>query len=190
MNNDNEQREMHSALIEQLDTLGFFRFVRPGQVAGLKARFLKKPNLWVWTARVKRDFPADEERLVEGGVGTFLKTLNPVFKAAGVRLHKIEEQCGAEGYWIKVNGIRYELYSKELLQAANEQRSTALWETTTHRSFALINQLFQEAGSEERIFSLGGWNDHWAFVWTEAIHTLLRESSIWDDGLNSLTLHR
>jgi len=40
------------------------------------------------------------------------------------------------------------------LRAANEKGSTAIWEITTHRSFALINQLFQEAGSDERIFSL------------------------------------
>jgi hypothetical protein len=73
MNTDNKQREMLPALIEHLDTLGFFRFVQPDRLEGLKARFLKKPNLWVWTTQVKRDFPADEESLVEGGVGTFLK---------------------------------------------------------------------------------------------------------------------
>lgn len=180
---------MIHGLLEQLDSLGFFRFVQPSQVDAVKRRLVKNPYLFVWTQQVKRDYPADGKWLLKGGVGKFLRELKPAFKATGVDLHPIEEQCGKEGYWIKVHGIKYVLYSAEELQAASESQSSVIWDNTIQRSFALINHWLQKAGSDERIFSLGGANDHWAYIWTEAIHTLLRKSILWEPTLNSLILY-
>lgn len=168
-------------LVEALGALGFYRFVKPHRIERLKARFLKLPSLWTLTHWTKRDYPADEERLAEGGVGAFLQELAPIFKACGVKLRQTKEKCGVDGYSIVINNLVYELYSAEDVRAANEDKSLAMWEKTTQRSFALINRLLREQGSDERIYSYAGWNDHWAFILTEAMYTTLKDSALKHD---------
>ena len=168
-------------LVEELDALGFYRFVKPHRIERLKAQFLKSPSLWTLTHWTKRNYPADEERLAEGGVGTFLEELASILKACGVRLRQIEEKCDVDGYSIAINNQVYELYSAEDVRAANEDKSLAMWEKTTQRSFALINRLLREQGSDERIYSYAGWNDHWAFVLTEAMYATLKDSDLKHD---------
>ncbi len=165
-------------LVEQLDMLGFYRFVKSHRIKRLKALFLEKPSLWTLTRWTKRDYPADEERLAEGGVGALLEDLAPILEACGVKLGQIEEQCGRDGYSIAINHVVHELYNAEDVRAANEDQSIVMWEKTTQRSFALINQLLRDQGCDERIYSFAGWNDHWAFILTEAMYATLIDSDL------------
>jgi len=54
------------ALADQLADLGFYRYANPRRIIHLKAQFAHNPTLW--KPSVRRDYPADEERLAEGTV--------------------------------------------------------------------------------------------------------------------------
>jgi hypothetical protein len=170
-------------LLEQLEALGYFRFVKPERVQRIKARFLKKPNFWRWLHDVKRDYPADAEALAEGDVKEFFKDIRAVLKASGVPFPKIKE-IGKDGYFISINDTWYELYSEADLKLWHS------WDVTTRRSFALINKLFRDSGSNERIYSVRGGNDHWAYILTEAQFTAFANSALpGKEGIHTFTLY-
>lgn len=169
------------ALIEQLETLGYFRFVKPESLPRLKATFLKKPNFWVWISMVKRSYPADSESLAEGGVERFFRKIRPILKASDVPFPKIQE-LSINGYSIALNGTRYDLCSETDLKIWHS------WDVISRRTFALINKLFRDSSSNERIYSEG--QIEWAYILTEAQVAAFANSTLPDkEDVRALTLY-
>jgi hypothetical protein len=158
-------------LIEQLEALGFFRFVKPERLPRLKATFLKKPNFWVWISMVKRSYPADSESLAEGGVERFFRRLRPRLKQCGVPFPKLQEG-DSPGYSLALNSIWYDLFSEADLEIWHS------WDITTRRSFALINKLFRDHGTDERIYSF--YDVGWGYILTEAQFAAFANSTLPD----------
>ena len=50
------------------------------------------------------------------------------------------------------------------------------WELATSRTFAIVNLLLREAGSNERIYSLYGGNDLFALFLTENMYDIINKS--------------
>lgn len=176
-----EQNNPHLLqLVDQIEILGYFRYVKPERIPRLKSLFVKKPNLW--SVNVKRYFFADEAVIAPCGAGygaaDLLKNISPILKKVGIRFKQLDEQCSDEGHYMALNGQRYLLVSREELEAADSKYIVAGYKTP--RTFALINKLFQDVNSDERIYSIYGANDHRAFILPEAVYNLFLEHKIED----------
>src|SRR6266496_3707888 len=134
------------ALADQLADLGFYRYANPRRITHLKAQFAQNPTLW--KPSVRRDYPADEERLAECGVKTFLHDIRLVLRTNGIHLRRVSEVCGRAGYSIRIENVNYTLYSADDLAYTERTNSTRIWDLTTQRTFALINQLLITHGAD------------------------------------------
>jgi hypothetical protein len=127
-----------SEFVDRLEVLGFFRFAPPAAVASLKHDFQESG----WAAvfgETGRLFHADAEDLAEGGVGVFLRRVEPFLKGQGVSLNHVEDDFGERGYSIVVNGKRYKVYDAAELQRSEKQLGL-LWGLSGARAFALTDR--------------------------------------------------
>jgi hypothetical protein len=191
----------------ELQTLGYFRYIREERkprIPKMLEQLKKKPS--IYTVGVNRDFPASEQRLTKCSVKNFLKEVRPVLKANGVDVtqRQIVEDCSREGYRIHVKGKSYQIYSAEELEREDRKSFTTvhdwlksisfrklepdhLWSISGRRTFAMINDLLKNAGAEERIYSLYGGNDHWAWFFSEKLYSLLADADFFHG--ETLTLY-
>lgn len=160
-------------LLDQLEKLGFYRYATPGQVSELKAEAAKTGYLFGGEG-ARRDYMADSEDLAEGGVKRFVDEILPLLEELGVRGVTLEEDFGEEGYLVFVNGIRLVMYTED------EMRNGDIWELTTKRAFALVNDLLEKAGSPERVYQLYGGNDLRAIFLTPEMFEAIRASGALD----------
>jgi hypothetical protein len=117
----------------------------------------------------ERCFLADEEELLEGGVGEFLESIRPRLELLGVHLTVEAEQGGqGNGYSVVINGQELVLYTQAEDDQSNRDRRFFI--PLTPRLWERVNQLFTEAGSMERLYCLGGWNDMSAIFLTQDEH--------------------
>jgi hypothetical protein len=160
---------------KKLQELGYFRYVpltKRKNVPKMLDKIRKTRSLY--GAFVYRDYPADEERLTECGVKEFLEEVMPILQANNITIHSINESCSRTGYTLHINNDDVLLYSGTEM----ESDTANLWSITTKRAFSMINKLFRQAGSDERIFSRGFGNDHWSFFLSRRLHDLINKSEI------------
>ncbi|MFD0050097.1 hypothetical protein ACFVHQ_12310 [Actinomycetes bacterium NPDC127524] len=160
----NEKPESHSEftlLLDELESIGFFKYLDLDKINEVKEETIKSEYLYGDTGR---DFLADEEDLSEGGVGTFLFEISPFLEKQGIQLIINNEDFNGEKYEIKVNGEKYVLYTQD--EVENEEYV----EINTQRAFSIINKLLEGARSEERLFALYGWNDLVAIFLTNEMY--------------------
>lgn len=116
-----------------------------------------------------RCFLADEEELLEGGVGEFLESIRPHLELLGVRLTVEAEQAGqGDGYSMVINDQELVLYTQAEDDQANRDRHFFI--PLTPRLWERVNQLLAEAGAVERMYCLGGWNEMSAIFLTQDEH--------------------
>lgn len=169
--------------INSLYDLGYFRYVD----GTTKSHFLRvleklKHTDSLFGIKAKRDYPADEERLAECGVKNFIMLIAPLLRANSVIFRPIKEECSREGYDIYINKRKFTVYSRAELNASNID----LWNLAKKRTFAIINTLLNEAGSNERLYSLYGGNNHWAFFLTKELYDLILKSGLQQEGSDLL----
>jgi hypothetical protein len=115
-------------------------------------------------------FLADEEELLEGGVGEFLERIRSRLELLGVHLTFEAEQGGqGNGYSVVINGQELVLYTQEEDNQANCDRHFFI--PLTPRLWGRVNQPLTEAGAAERMYCLGGWNEMSAVFLTREKHT-------------------
>ena len=175
-------------LIEQLETLGYFRYVEPGKLSGVKSSFMRKPSLSSLQANREFGFPSwrvgPDARTCQ--LANFIRSLFPIFKDIGIHIKEMEEHNSSEGHWIVIDGQRFELALPQRVRASAAGQS--LEEYKTPRSFAVINKLFEDAQSEERIYySKLEYYDHRGHVMPTAAYDLLMQYKI--EGANDLVLY-
>lgn len=143
-------RTPHAKLADDLEPLGFYKYVFAEQVEEVKGEADKDAHTFF--VAVGRAFDADAERLAEGGVRDLLDYLGPALRAEGCELGAIAETYDAErGYTLTIGDEEHTMW--------NEPEAGSSWELTTSRAAALINQRLEQVGSEERIHLLHGGED-------------------------------
>lgn len=128
-------------LTEDLEPLGFYKYVLAEQVDDVKEEAAQGAHAWF--VQVGRAFDADAERLSEGGVSDLLDYLRPALKAEGCELGATTKTYDAvRGYTLTIGDERYTMW--------NQPEARKSWELTTSRTAALINHRLEQVGSEER----------------------------------------
>lgn len=153
---------------------GFFRYLRPRQSIPRMLARIKAKN-FIFTAQVYRDYPADEESIGEWRGTLFLPDLKHILRANNVQLKSVIESPTPGK--LLINGTEYILCSGEEFN----QSVYTIQHIITRRLFAVINTLLKDAGSEERLFSLYGGNDHWGIFLTRDLYNLILKSDFAED---------
>ena len=150
----------------RLDELGFFRYAPSAQARQAAISEVRDDaEAGVFTDRTRRFYFADGEDLAEGGVGAFLRELQPVLREMRVRRLRIRETVeDANGdYTIQVNGHRY------LVLDHDDPRFELFWGIASHAAVNIVNDLLVAARSPERAWGVNhpASNDFAVFLLTK-----------------------
>lgn len=128
---------------QEVEALGFYKFVEPERLALAKAEFNVDHEAWLLAA--ERSFAADGDELAEGGVAALLEVMQPALAHEGVVLGEVNEwyREGA-GVSVKVGPDEHTLW--------RPREPTTLLVT---RLAGFINKMLETANSEERLFVRG-----------------------------------
>jgi len=137
-------------LPNDLASLGFYKFVAADQRDEVDGEI--ENGAYDWYLAAGRAFDGDAERLAEGGVKDLLEAMGPAFDAEGVELPEIDEVYSENGYTLRVGTDNHTLWGE-----GEKKRS---WELTIRRTITLINNWLASAGSDERVYVLGGAGGH------------------------------
>jgi hypothetical protein len=156
-------------LAEDLQPLGFYKFVFAEQIEGIKQE--AHDSAHAWFVEVGRAFNADAERLAEGGVRDLLDYLRPALKVEGCELGAIAETYdAARGYTLTIGDERHTLW--------DQSEAAKSWELTTARAAALIDHRLEQAGSAERVHVLNGGEDAVFVLLTAALRDRIVTSGV------------
>ena len=169
----------NSELVLQLESLGYYCYVDPAQLNEVRALALKSG--YVFGSETRREFPADAEELPSDGVTDFLRDIEPFLRAQGVTLQIEDTDCDGAEYFVRVNGRRFPIYTREeneLTKRGIQPPEGDVWLLSTRRTMELVNWLLEDAGSPERMYISGGWNDQRAIFLTPEMHRLIEKSGV------------
>lgn len=116
-----------------------------------------------------RVYIGDAEALAEGGVQEFLREVEPFLTSNGVHITDFVEDYTEQGYFVEVNGSAYTIWQHDEAEYS--------WTLGTKRTFAMVNELLERAGSKERLHAVYyGGNEQLAVFLTPDMYELIRES--------------
>lgn len=116
---------------------------------------------------------ADAENLAEGGVAKFIAEIAPFLRSAGVDVPSVSDQHEMDRASVVIGGVEHVLYSTEELSRNNQDAIGLIWGLSTARTFTIVNQWLQKAGSKERFYAVNGGNDLSGFFLTEEMHRII-----------------
>jgi len=159
-----------SQLADQLEPLGFYKYVRLDQVEELKAEIELEREAYAWFLAVGRAFDADGERLATGGVKDLLDYMRPALNIEGCAPFEIDQSYEPEtsGYTLTIGGEPRTLWN------ASEAKDS--WQLTLTRIAELLNGWLSQAGSAERIHLLSGGHDGVMVLLTPSMQSLIAKS--------------
>lgn len=164
---------MNKDFANQLEAAGYFNGLEPAKVQTLKQDFEKRG----WDAifsESHRLFKSDAEALAEGGVGDFIREVEPFLAAQGAQLPEMEDEVSESGYTALVNGVAHKIYDEaELQRDCSGEQGGLTWGLSSVRGFGIVNQLLQQAGSPERAYAINGGNDLFAFFLTPDLFKII-----------------
>ena len=88
---------MSKSFVDELEERGYFKGLAPVKAQALKEEF----ELHGWPAifsESHRFYNADAEDLAEGGIGSFIREVEPFLASEGVRMPEIQDDPLGEGY--------------------------------------------------------------------------------------------
>jgi hypothetical protein len=158
-----------SRLADELEPLGFYKYVAGEDLEAIKAEASKGAAFWFF--EVGRAFDADAERLAEGGVADLLDYLGPALKTEGCELPAITQTYDArQGYTLIIGDEPHTMW--------NESEANRSWELTTTRTAALINRKLEIVGSQESVHLLSGGEDGVFVLLTARMRDVLASSGV------------
>ena len=163
-------------LLNELESLGFYRYTPPEQIQIAKEEALQTHYIYGEPdgELVGRAFIADEEDLAEGAVDDFIDGLRPFLERQGAIITRVAQTIRTgDGYIVEVNGRPFVMYSEEELESDRD-----LWDVTARRAVAMVNVLLHEVDSTERLYRLWRANDAEAIFLTQEQYEAIRGS--WD----------
>ncbi|HYZ75981.1 MAG TPA: hypothetical protein VE596_01285 [Gaiellaceae bacterium] len=142
-------------LANELDARGFFRYLDPEDAEKAKTAVAKDGIEAIWRVETARFvLAADPEDLAEGGIADWLEELRPALDRMGVRISEdVEQEIDESRYVVYTGGRDYAIYDLAGADAAAAEDRAFLWGLSWSRGFALLNDLLEQAGSEERAYA-------------------------------------
>jgi hypothetical protein len=158
-----------SRLAEELEPLGFYKYVASEDLDGINENVGK--GAYRWFLEVGRAFDADAERLAEGGVEDLLVYLRPALMAEGCELRAITQTYDSrQGYTVTIGDDRHTMW--------DQSEAKKSWELTTIRAAALINRHLETVGSFERVHLLHGGEDSVFVLLTAGMRDVIARSGV------------
>src|SRR6185369_15967185 len=105
---------MMKELLDQLERLGFYRFMSPALTQAAMNEALQTGYLF--SGETQRDYNADSEDLAEGGVLDLLGKMKSFLTREGVDIGEVTQDFETDGYSVMINGEEYRMYSQEELE--------------------------------------------------------------------------
>jgi len=164
-----------AALAETLEARGFFRYLDPAEAAAAKAAVAKGGIDSIWEVETGRHFlGADPEDLAEGGVADWVDELRPALAKLGAPIDgDVEDDFAETRYVVRVGARSYAIYDLGGRDAAAAADMGLMWGLSWSRTFGLLNDLLERAGSSERAYA-GSEASLW-FLTPELFETLTAE---------------
>jgi len=164
---------MNDSFAEALNNLGYSKGLSLDEAKILQDKIGRRGWNGVFGNSL-RLYPADAEDLAEGGVGNFIVSVKPFFRAEGVDLPDIEDNLTEDGYVIRVgNEINIIYDAAELKRETSKGEPGLIWGLSMARTFAILSKLLETAGSRERIYAVNGGNDLFAFFLTPELYEVI-----------------
>lgn len=177
-------------LVDQLEQLGFFKYVDESNLAMMKRSSLDEPAFLNFATQRFIKEP-ESHKLANGGVAEFLTRIEPLLTLRGVKLDAVEQnyvQAGAEqpvsSYNVTINGANCLIYTAEeaaaypLLEDDEDDEDydqySHLWCISNVNTYRLIDDLLTKAGSDERTYR---WVRNGMVLLTPAMEQLIRSSN-------------
>lgn len=163
-------------LSEKLDRLGYWDDLpQDEKLAGIE-EIVRVGNLF--TLDSPRFVSGDDESLAEFGIGDFLNEHRDSIRRYGGSFETVEDlETEGYGYSVAVDGRMYEVYTAADLEA-EERGEWNIWKRAAKATQTILNDLFEQGGSENRAYWYSGGND--AFVWfiTPEMARVMQESGL------------
>jgi hypothetical protein len=93
----------------------------------------------------RRCYPADNQQLAKGGIGTCVLRMKPILEQEGVSLDEVEDNWHEAKYQVLINREPYLVY---------DGKTSDVVRTSLERLLEIVNERLEEAGSDERLFAL------------------------------------
>jgi hypothetical protein len=142
------------ALVERLDSLGFFEYAE--DPAAAKAEFERRGTDGFWWAEHGRSLVfADSEDLAEGGIAEAVNELQPLLARMGVLLEDdAEDEIDERRYVVRAGGREYVIYDLDAADALDiEDEMLRMWVLAWTRTIRILNDLLEDAKSPERVYA-------------------------------------
>jgi hypothetical protein len=164
---------MDLTFVKRLEELGFFKYVGENACDAAQVEFQDIG----WAAiygETGQMFPADAESLAEGGIGEFIRDIEPFLTSQGITVNEVTDHFDENGYSVTVNGREYLIYDADELKR-DEAQPGLIWGLATVRAFALINGLLADASSNEQLYAVNGGNDLFSIFLSSVLRAFICE---------------
>jgi hypothetical protein len=174
-----DEEFLYDEFLSGLERYGYLEYVTDEEMDMVKKQMVQQS--WpFFDENSGRQYHADAENLAEKGVAEFLEKIRPFLENQEVQLKSIEEYFDEE-YRITVNGKETTIWSREeededYGRDGTPRRPGLTWGLSTVRTFSLVNELLEEAGSKERLYAVSGGNDLDAFFLTPELADFIGRS--------------
>lgn len=153
-NMDEDDAFEYDEFLSGIERYGYLEYVPEKEMARVKKGLAR--GTWPFLEDgSRRKYYLDADDLAEKGGATFIKRIQPFLENQGVRIDGIEEYFDDE-YRITLNGKETVIWSSDEAEAETAGKPVATWGLTMVRIFAVVNELLEQAGSEERLYAVGG----------------------------------
>jgi hypothetical protein len=164
---------MNKSFATQLEEHGYFKGLTPEKAQTLKEDFGQQGWMAIFSES-HRFSHADAEDLAEGGIGGFIRKVEPFLTAQGVKLPDIRDEVSERGYVVRVDEVSHKIYdASDLQRDTTGKEPGVIWGLAMTRGFAIVDHLLEAAGSPERLYAVNGGNDLFAFFLTPELHRII-----------------
>lgn len=170
----------------QLEPLGFYKYASDADIRWSIEDSISTGR-W-YSEGTERATWGDGEAIDEWGACAFLNRIAPMLASFGVPPYTCSQDDPAPGptaYYITLNGTKHLIYPD-----GSPDSWEPLWASAPARTFALVEQLLRDAGSEEHIYTPRGEiaQENSAIFLTEAMFHLINNSPLVPDNQKLLTV--
>lgn len=153
-NMDDDDVFKYDEFLSGIERYGYLEYV-PEQMMDRVKKLLARGSWPFFDDRSGRKYHTDADDLAEKGGAKFIKIILPFLEKQGARVESIEEYFDEE-YRITVNGKETVIWNDDEVEAENAGKPVSTWGLSLVRIFAIVNELLEQAGSEERLYAVSG----------------------------------
>ncbi|QDU81333.1 hypothetical protein Pla110_30740 [Polystyrenella longa] len=165
--------------VEELLSLGYLKYAQGEYHSTIKEQLISSVKAGAiitdWdddcVGMDRRSYPADNEALAEGAIGECIRLMVPVLKAENICVDLIADHFDEDRYTVEINGNRHLIYTQQYVeQSIYHPDGADIWTVALMRLLEVLNSMFEEVGSSERVFAHMGGNDGRIIVISEEMY--------------------